>query len=198
MTKPSWNKPGVYQWAISVLKQEREDAELEQERDFALYYSDFPGPTYRQVLEGAEQEAVELATSRGDFSLLLGLLDPCHPFNQADVWPGAPIWSALKPSTWQLIERRMLGQFRRRRGRVKKTRDERLEETPTHMAAQAVRHLEEILRKGYPRQKHRDVCDKAIEIAAWHFNVSPSKKNTATEVLANYLARSTKNRRRLS
>jgi hypothetical protein len=138
---------------------------------------------------GGERAAAEAAL-RGDLHPLAGLLLPHKQ-------KANPAIKQLKWETWELIAEFLLGKRNLKTGKKKgergprrKSPEERRKKTPVHDAADLMHVIKEILGSMFPKQRPKDIHDRAILFAAEIKSVDP-------KTLENYLKRPQQDRRRM-
>jgi hypothetical protein len=166
--RPPWrDEDGVAKLAIAEL----EDAALADECQFAMLpWDTHPSMPISEFFDGVEREAVA-AFKRGNVKPLAALLRPDHPMNKYPI-KGRTLISTLAPSTWQLISDLLAGRRKGKRGRPRKTEEERRAINPVHDATDAVVVIEQILRKHYPEQDKQQIRDRALQIVEHRSGIS--------------------------
>jgi hypothetical protein len=188
MTRPPpfSDQDAVADWAYAEL----EEAWSEVERQHYLRrWDQHPGIPASEIYQQMERDAIAKA-QLGDFTSLVDLLRPEHPFNETPL--GRPISAALlaSRSALALIASRLAGTFKVRRGRRKMTQEERRAKAPVHDAADDVAAIMAILRKGYPKQSAAQIRDLALHAVSRQHGIE-------VRTLYRYLDRPAADRRRL-
>lgn len=185
---PPWaNEDAVYR----LVQGELEDITLAGELQFSLLdWDTFPDLPVTDFIHHVEQQALD-AWWRGDPSTLIKLLRSEHPFNEHPMGDRA-LRDQLSEQTWALICERLQGKPLKR-GRPKRTADERRARNPIHDAADIAPTIENILRQNYP---HQDVRDRAYAFAEKLMGIDDP--NSAGSKVRNYLNKSKTARARLT
>jgi len=180
---PDWtDEEAVVAWVNMI----RDDQILEEEREFMeLPWDTHPGIRKSDLFSDIERKAVDQA-QQGNVQPLAELLLPLYPFNR---YEAHKIRESLADSTWVMISERLCGK-KAKRGRPKKTTDERRAHNLVHDAADEVPIVRRILERGYPGQGSRQIYDLTLCIVA-------DRHNLDQETLNKYLRRSKLDRRRL-
>lgn len=191
--RPLWaDEDDVY----ARVQEELKNAELEEERQFYLLpWETYPGAPADEVIRGIEQQALD-AWRRGDLNPLTDLLRPDYPLNKHPlIKHGRPIRDQLSAEVWSLICDRLLGK-KRKRGRPKKTAEERRMSNPIHDTAEMVPAIENILLRHYPNQPTSRVKERARAFA--ERLMGHDDPDSAGSKVSGYLNRSKNDRGRLS